>query len=528
MPSFGTDREMAPNPSPLQILPKRVIFTGSAIVFLIASVKLLLHLYAGRHYGFFADELYFVACSDHLAWGYVDMPPLIPALVKLARVLFGDSLQSIRLFAALAGAANILLVGRIARELGGGRFAQGLSALSVLVASANLSMNHYMSMNAFEPLFWMGCALLTIRIIKTGNQKLWLWVGLTAGIGLNNKYSMAFFCLGVVVGLLLTLERRAFLKPWIWLAAALAFLLILPNLIWNVHHHFPFLELMANIRRSRFNPVFTLAQFLGVQLLFLLPVNLPVWLSGLSWYLFSKDGGRYRVLGYTYLVVFSIMLLPNGKPYYLLPVYPMLMAAGAVVMEKWFSRPRLRWAKPAFAITLLVFGISGVPFSIPVLSPEHYIWYANMMHFAPPPIVRARLGPLPHFFADQFGWEEMTQVVAKAYNSLPAEERNKTAILAGNYAEAGAIDLLGKKYGLPHAISGHQNYYLWGPNGYRGESVIAMGLSRQKLESYFSSVEDAGTVYHPYSAPAEHFTVYHCRGLKRPMEAVWPTLKNWD
>ncbi len=528
MPSFGTDREVAPSTSPLRILIKRILSTGPAIVFLIAAVKLLLHLYAGRHYGFFVDELYFVACSDHLAWGYVDAPPLVAAMVKLARVLSGDSLQSIRFFAAFAGAANILLAGRIARELGGGRFAQGLCALSVLAASANLSMNHYMSMNAFEPLFWMGCALLIIRIIKTRNQKLWLGVGLITGIGLNNKYSMGFFCLGVVVGLLMTRERRAFLQTWIWLAAVLAFLLVLPNLIWNLQHHFPFLELMANIRRSGPNAVFTPAQFLMVQLLFLLPITLPVWLSGLYWYLFSRDGRPYQVLGYTYLVVLSLMFLPNGKPYYLLPAYPMLMAAGAVALEKWFSRPRLRWAKPAFAVTLLLFGISGVPFALPVLSPESYIRYSTLMHFSPPPIQRVRLGPLPHFFADQFGWEEMTQVVAKAYNSLPADERKKTAILAGNYGEAGAIDLLGRKYGLPHAISGHQNYYLWGPNGYTGESVLAMGLSRQKLDSYFSSVEDAGAVYHPYSAPHEHFTVYHCRGLKQPMEAIWPTLKNWD
>lgn len=528
MLSSGAVLQTVPGASPVQDPAKRIIFTGAAIVSLIAAVKLLLHLYAGSHYGYFPDELYFIACSDHLAWGYVDLPPLIAVLLKTARALFGDSLQAIRLFAALAGAANILLAGRIARELGGGRYAQGLTALAVLMASANLSMDHYMSMNAFEPLFWMGFAFVVIRIINTGNQKLWLWAGLIAGIGLNNKYSMAFFCLGAVVGLVLTRERRAFLQPWIWLAALLAFFLTLPNLMWNIQHHFPFLELMANIRRSGTNMAFTPLRFLVVQTIFLLPVNLPVWLSGLFWLLFSKEGGRYRVLGYTYLVVFSIMFLPNGKPYYLLPVYPMLMAAGAVVLEKWFSRPRLQWAKPAFAIILLLFGISGIPFSIPVLSPEAYIRYSTLMHFAPPPIERVRLGPMPHFFADQFGWEEMTRVVAKAFNSLPAEERKKTAIFARNYAEAAAIDFLGKKYGLPHAISGHQNYYLWGPNGYTGESVIAMGLSRQKLESYFITVEDAGTVYHPYSAPSEHFTVYHCRGLKQPIEAVWPALKNWD
>jgi hypothetical protein len=428
----------------------------------------------------------------------------------------------------VAGAANILLAGRIARELGGGRFAQGLTALAVLMASANLSMDHYMSMNALEPLFWMGCAFFVIRIIRTDNQKLWLWVGLIAGVGLNNKYSMAFFCLGIVAGLLLTRERRAFLQPWIWLGAALAFLLILPNFIWNIQHHFPFLELLANIRRSGVNIAFSRLQFLGIQVLFLSPITLPVWLSGLCWFLFCRDGRPYRVLGYTYLVVLFIMFLPNGKPYYLLPVYPMLMASGAVLLEKVFSRPRLQWAKPSYAILLLAFGISGIPFALPVLSPDAYIRYSILMHFAPPPIERVRLGPLPHFFADQFGWEEMTQVVAKAYDSLPADERKTTAILASNYGEAGAIDFFGNKYSLPHAISGNQNYFLWGPDGATGENVLATGFSQEKLESYFNSVEPAGVVYHPYSAPREHFTIYYCRAPKQSMAELWPKLKNWD
>jgi hypothetical protein len=326
----------------------------------------------------------------------------------------------------------------------------------------------------------------------------------------------------------MTRERRVFLQPWIWAAAALAFLLILPNLIWNIQYHFPFLELMANIRRSGVNIAFSPLRFLGIQVLFLLPITMPIWLLGLCWFLFSREGRPYRVLGYTYLVVLFIMFLPNGKPYYLLPVYPMLMAAGAVFLEKIFSRTRLHWAKPSYIILLILFGLSGIPFALPVLSPEAYLHYATMMHFAPPPIERVRLGPLPHFFADQFGWEEMTQQVAKAYNSLPADERQSTAILTGNYGEAGAIDFFGKTYGLPHAISGNQNYFLWGPGGYSGESVLAMGFSRKKLESYFSSVENSGTVYHPYSAPQEHFTVYHCRGLKQPMADLWTTLKNWD
>ena len=504
-----------------------LVLTGTALVALIAAVKLAVHLCAAARYGFFYDELYFIACGEHLAWGYVDMPSLLPALVKLERILFGDSLLALRLFSALAGAGTILLTGRLARELGGGRFAQAFAALAALVAPASLIMNHYMSMNAIEPLLWTAAVLVVVRIVNKGNQKLWLWAGLIAGIGLNNKYSMAFIALGVVVGLVLTPERKAFLKPWIWLAGAVAFVLILPNVIWNAGHGFPFLELMANIRRPGHHAVYTPLEFFILQANMTLPANVPVWLAGLWWYLLGP-GKRYRVVGYAYFVVLAIMFLPNGKVYYLLPVYPMLFAAGAVAFEGWFSRPWLRCVKPAYAVVLLVWGAVVAPLHLPLLSPETYIRYSSYLHLSPLNLTSGRSGPLPRYFAWQFGWEEMTQVVARAWQSLPPEEQSRTAILARDYGQAGAIDLFGSKYGLPHAISGHQNYYLWGPGAWTGESVLAMGFTQRRLESCFGSVEEAGTVYHEYSLPRDHFTVYHCRNPKMPMNALWPLLKLWD
>ncbi|HTP87654.1 MAG TPA: glycosyltransferase family 39 protein [Bryobacteraceae bacterium] len=501
---------------------------GPSIVARLTAAGLLLHLYAAHYYGYFVDELYFLACSRHLAWGYVDMPPLVPGIVWLTRTLLGDSLAAIRVPAMLAGAATIWLAGRLARELGGGRFAQALAALSVLVAPSLLSMTHYVSMNAFEQVLWLGFAFAVARIIRTGNQKLWLWVGLIAGIGLNNKYSILFLGIGITVGLLLTPARAAFAKPWIWLGAAIAFALIVPNLAWNVRNHFPFLELMANIRRTNYNMSFTPLQFFGIQVTFLLPFNLLVWLPGLCWYLFAAEGRRWRALGIAWIVIAAIMFLPNGKPYYLLPAYPMLLAAGGVALEKWLARPRLAWCRSTLVWTLVCAGISALPFALPVLPPELYVRYSGWMHFSPPVIIRGQFGQLPHFFADQFGWPEMAAAVARAYNGLPAEERAKTAILAQRYGEAGAVDLFGERQGLPAAICGHQNYYLWGSRGYSGESAIAYGFSRERLEFWFASVEDAGTVDHPWSPEHEHFTVFHCRAPKRPLQELWPELKNWD
>ncbi len=505
------------------------LITGPAIVLYIALAKLAIHLYAARFYGYFGDELYFMACSRHLAWGYVDQPPLIAVIVRIERMLFGDSLQSIRLFAALAGACTVLLAGWIARELGGRRFAQTLAAVAVLSAGVCLSMNHYISMNAFEPPLWMGCALILIRIIKTGNQKLWLWFGVIAGIALENKYGIVFFATGVVAGLLLTEQRAMFLKPWIWLGGLIAFVIFLPNLIWNIQHHFPFFELLANIRHNGRNVPLTHLQFLGQVALHMNPVSVPLVLGGL-WFLFAHPQGKqFRVLGWASLVLLAvIMFSANGRPYYVAPADPLLFAAGGVAMEAWFSRHGLQWLKPAYVCLLLISAAIGAPLAIPVLSPEAYIRYSQRLHFAPPPIETEKLGPLPQFFADMFGWEEMTVEAARIYNSLPPDVRPKTAILAGTYGQAAAVDLFGRKYGLPNAISPHQSYFFWGTRDYSGESVIVMGVEREQLARYFNSIEPAGEVGHRYAMPNEYFTIYYCRQPKISLQELWPRIKNWS
>jgi len=238
-----------------------------------AVFKLLIHLYANHNYGYFVDELYYLACARHLAWGYVDQPPLIAFIARISVALFGESLQAIRFLPALAGAGTVLLSGLIARELGGGRFAAGLAALCTLAAPGLLSFQSFLSMNAFEPVFWMSAALVLIRVIKTGDQKLWIWFGLLAGLGLLNKHSMLIFGFSLAAGLLLTPERRVFRKPGIWLAALLSLAIFAPNLWWNAANGFPFLELQANIRASGRNVDLGLAKFLGEVILVMLPLS---------------------------------------------------------------------------------------------------------------------------------------------------------------------------------------------------------------------------------------------------------------
>ena len=306
---------------------------GLGIVVVIAVAKLLLHLATASRYGYFGDELYFMACGEHLDWGYVDQPPLVALVAWIVRHTLGTSLLAMRLPSALAGAALVLLTGLLARELGGGRFAMGLSALASGLAFVYIVMHYLFTMNAFEPLFWTGCAYLVVRIVKTGDQRLWLGFGLLAGLGLQNKYSMAVFAFALVVGVLLDPERRAFARPWIWLGGALAFLVFLPNVIWNVQHGWPFFELMRNIRASGRDVALGPVEYVARQVLNMNPANLPVWLAGLGWLLFSGRGRPFRPLGWAFLVTLATFVVTKGKDYYLAPAFATLFAAGAVGIE---------------------------------------------------------------------------------------------------------------------------------------------------------------------------------------------------
>ena len=525
MTSFATSESVPGRPGKLAL-----ISTGAILG--IAACKLLVHLYGGRHYGYFVDELYYLACSRHLDWGYVDQPPLIALITWISRLLLGDSLPAIRFLPAVAGAAEVALTSLIAFELGGNRFAQILAGICVLAAPGILASDNVLSMNAFEPLFWLGCAWLFLRIVKTGSQRLWIWFGVVAGVGLENKYSMLIFGAGIVLGLLLTPQRRAFASPWLWIAGAIALLIFLPNLLWNIQHHFPFLELQRNIRHSgrdvRLGPL----AFFGQEILSMHPLTLPVWLAGLWFYFFSEEGKPFRALGWAWVVTAAVIVALSPRIYYLFPAFPLLFAGGAVAWENWLSAPQLVHSRfPVFALTIFLIVATGAllaPLAIPVLPPETYIRYTKALHLAQPKIENHRLGPLPQTFADQFGWEEMTATVARVYNNLPAEIRPKTAIFALTYGQAGAIDLFGPKYGLPPAISGHQSYFLWGPRDYTGESVIVMAGRQAELESECASVKKVGSAYHPYSMPYQHFDIFYCRGLKQPLKELWPQVKRWN
>lgn len=509
--------------------------TAWGIVLPLSAAKLLLHLLTtGRFgYGFFVDELYFLACAEHLDWGFVDMPPLFPALTALVRATLGDSLLAVRLVPALSGAALVLLAGLLAREMGGGRAAQGLAGLAVLVAPFFLVGHSLHTMNALEPLFVAGSAFALVRMANGGSARWWLLLGLTAALGLLNKHTMALFVVAAVVGVVVTRERRTFATPWPWLAGTLAFALVLPNLVWEVGHSFPHLEQLANIRADGRDVDLTALQFLAQQVLLFHPFAAPLWVGGVAWLLLGREGRRYRAVGVAFVFVLGVLLLVHGRVYYAAPAFPPVLSAGAVAFERGLRslaarRPAARLAGPAYAGLLLVTGAVLAPTVLPCLPPETYVRYARALHVEQPRIETHRLGALPQLHADRFGWPEMVAEVARVHRSLPEAERRKAAIFAQDYGQAGAIDLFGPALGLPKALSGHLTYWYWGPRGYTGEVTIVLDDDRETLERIFRKVELAGRVSHPWSMPHRHFDVWVCRDPRLSLAAIWPLVRKFE
>jgi Dolichyl-phosphate-mannose-protein mannosyltransferase len=500
-----------------------------AIVCFLAAVAVLLQMLTNGRYGYFRDELYFIATSKHLAFGYVDFAPLAAFVLRVSRTLLGDSLHGIRLFPALAHGAEVLLTGLIALELGGKRFAVFLACVSVLLAPVIVGNATRFSMNPFEPLFWMGCVYFLVQAIQRNDPKLLVWCGVLVGFGLENKHSTAFFLVSLLAGLLVTSEQRLFLSRWLWVASALIVLIALPNLVWQYQHQFPTWVDLSNVKRMHKNIELPPIPFVRQQVMMLSPGSALVWIAGLGFLLFHRDGKRYRFLGVTYLLFLAIMMTLKAKDYYLAPIYPMLFAAGGVLWEKIAKEHgRLRWAKAVVPAIVIVLGVVALPLTVPILPVDKIVPYEQALGIKTTRTEVAHAGPLPQHFGDEFGWQEMVQAVASVYNSMSPEQRSKTGILAGNYGEAGAIDFFGPRYGLPNAISAHQNYYFWGPRQYTGESLVLLQWSLEDARPWCQDVQEGPKLDPHYGMGEEHYTILICHGLTEPLAQAWPKLKVWN
>jgi hypothetical protein len=492
----------------------------------LAAVKLLVHLLAIDQYGYFRDELYYLASTEHLGWGFVDHPPLSIALLALVRALFGDSLVAVRSGAVLAGVITVIAIGVIARELGGGRFAQALAALTAVMAPVFLALNGFYSMNAFDLLFWAVAALALLRGLDDGRPRWWIALGLILGLGLMNKISVLWLGGGLAVGLLLTPYRRVLRTRGPWIAALLAGCVFLPYVMWQALHGWPTLEFMRNatlLKMQTLSPI----GFLLDQVLNMNPGSAPAWLAGIVFGLFSRGVMRGRVLVWMYLAVLGLLLASgSARASYLAPAYCGVLALGAVTIERVSSAAGRAWLRPAAIAITVAGGLLTAPLALPLLPVETFVRYQSALGMAPRTEERQEMGALPQHFADMFGWEEMTALVAKAYGRLSPEERARCRVFGQNYGEAGAVDVLGRSLGLPRALSGHNSYWMWGPPERDPEVLIIIGGDREDNAEFFHDIEIVGQTSHPLSMPYERgLDVSIARRPKVSLREAWPRLR---
>lgn len=396
--------------STVRIEPLENSRASLAIPCAVAAIYVVAHLLTSTHYSYFRDALYYLACSEHLDWGYVDQPPLIALVAWVVRHTFGVSLPALLLWPALAGAARIVLTAALGRGLGAGKFGVALAAVLAATPSVWYVTDHQFAMNAFEPLFWTGCAYAVVRMIRSEDPRWWIVFGAMAGLGLENKYGVAVVAFFLLAGLLLTPQRKFLFSPWILAGGVVALLLFLPNLIWNVQHHWPFLELMRNIRASGRHVALSPGAFIAQQILIMNPVTLPFWLGGLYFY-FSAAGKSFRALGWAFLLVIAFFMLAHGKNYYSAPVYPLVLAAGAVAAERLVGSQRFRQRAHAQAAVgagmyawLLVGVLLILPLVLPVLSIESFLRYQRHLPFAVPHSEHSHAEvELPQHYADELG-----------------------------------------------------------------------------------------------------------------------------
>jgi hypothetical protein len=501
----------------------RQVFTRPSV--LLGLGCLVLHGLANGQYGFFRDELYFIVAGNRPDWGYVDQPAIVPLLASWAHAIFGDFVWGFRLLPALVMSATVALTAEFTRVVGGGRFAQGLSGACVLLAPIFLIQGVLFSTDMFQALTWLGLGWVLVRLEQSDDERWWLAFGAIAGFSLNTKYLIAFYLVALAIGLLATPRRNSLLRPWVYMGAVLALVMVLPNILWQQAHGWPFLEL-GKAGASGKNVAMSPPAFFLQQIIFIGPWAAIVWLCGLWAGVVRPKLAVARAFPIAWLILFAVFDASHGKAYYLSPIYPALLAFGAVRIEEWVRRGAARaWALAAIAVP----GLLVAPFFLPILPVESFIRYQKATGFMPSAGENQRMGVLPQYYADMFGWREMAEKVAKVYWSLSPQDRASAVFFGDNYGEAAAIDVFGRSLGLPPAVSGHNNYHVWGPRGHDGSVLIILGGDTRHYAELFQSIEVADRLDAPYAMPYEaNKPIYVLRNMKPPLQDYWPEVKNFQ
>lgn len=498
-------------------------------VLIIAGISFLAHVLVGNNYGYFRDELYVLAMSHHPALGYVDVPPLVPWITLIPRILTGNALWAIHVISALVCAGTIILTGLMARLLGGTSWVQGLAALGSATALVLLAGGSSYTYDVFDTFWWALAATVLIVLLRDERPQRWLAFGLVAGLGLLTKETILFWGFALVVGLLLTSQRRLLFTRWTLLGGLTTFALVVPFLLWNAVNGWASVQFWASYSQNHGVSGSPL-DFLANQILVMTPLSVLLWGAGL-WYFFSKRGARYRVFGWAHLILFVLFIAIQGKSYFLAPAYPPLFAGGAMLLGEWRVRWR-RWGARSVAAYSVVLAVSGVllaPAAMPVLPPTVYAQVYGKSGNSGSQQESGDIYGLPQSLADRFGWEQQVALIAQVYDGLPPDEQRVACIFTENYGEAGAIVQFGGRYHLPPPISGHNAFYLWGPDGCTGQVVITINIAPQDAAQGFSSVTLAAETSCDACVDFEnHAPILVLRQPKVPFAENWALTKHYD
>jgi Dolichyl-phosphate-mannose-protein mannosyltransferase len=491
----------------------------------IAAVTVGVLLAVASRYGYHRDELYFLAASRHLAWGYVDQPPIAVLVAWLDRSVLGDTLLGLRLLPALCVGGVVMLTAAMARELGGSRFAQAFAALCVATAGF-LVLGHLEGPSIYDVLVWALVSWLVLRILRTSHEQLWLAVGLTIGVGLEAKQTILLLLAGLAIGLVWNRQTSVLSSRWFWVGVAVAVAGWAPNLLWEASHAWPTLAMDSNLRSEHSGVGYAL-KYPFITLLAMGALLVPVWTAG-WWALWHRPSMRpYRAfaIAFVFGFLFLWIVIPD-RFYYLFGIYPVLFASGAIVAERvatgasGFFRERARhrwlWRSRTWAIGIvLVNGITFLPLGLPVL-PESVVASANLQK-------------LNYNLGEEIGWPELTRQVATVWHSLPPSTRRDAVIVTDNYGEAGAIIRFGARYALPTAYSGHNSFWTWGPPKPSRGTTIAIGIDRRDLLPYFERVQLAARIHnhaHVNNDEAGN-PIWICTRQRQPWPAIWPRFKHY-
>lgn len=486
-----------------------------------ALVKLLLPFFLPREWEFHRDELLYLAMGDHLELLRMQFPPLIAVVASFLHATTGAALIATRLAAAIPGTLYLLVATLIARDMGGARRAQVFTALGVLVAPVYMRAGILFQPVVYEQLWWLLACWALARLLREDGPAWWLLLGLALGLAGLTRFSAAFFALGVLVAVLASPLRAELREPWPWLGVLLAALVAVPSITGQMAWQWPFFEQARVLRATQLDRVSPVA-FLGGQL-YLLSAAAPLAIAGLVALLVADVLRPWRSLGVLVLVVAGAFVVGGAKDHYLAPLHGLLVAAGAVAVERRIGEQGARLLVPLAALAMAVLGLVVLPIGAPVLTPAGTSQYLQELGQAG--ATRTNRGTqlaLPQDYADMLGWRELANATRDVFDALPADERTRAMVLATNYGRAGALARYGPALGLPRVVSRNGDFYHWGFGDRPGDVVVVVGGSAEFLGQLFGSVTLARTVANPLGVEEERAVpIYVCREPRRPLREVW-------